>query len=119
MKFSFELVVAALIVISATFALIGSFGLVKLPDLMTRLHAPTKITTLGVGGALLASVIYFTFVVEEASVRELLIVLFLFLTAPISAHFLAKAYRYQVMGQDDVLPEPRLKNSGGEGEKED
>ncbi|MGL5632636.1 MAG: Na+/H+ antiporter subunit G [Azovibrio sp.] len=118
MKFSFELVVAALIVISATFALIGSFGLVKLPDLMTRLHAPTKITTLGVGGALLASVIYFTFVVEETSVRELLIVLFLFLTAPISAHFLAKAYRYQVMGQDDVLPEPELKNSGGEGEKE-
>lgn len=111
MKFSYELVVAALIVISATFALIGSFGLVKLPDLMTRLHAPTKITTLGVGGALLASVVHFTFVVEEASVRELLIVLFLFLTAPISAHFLAKAYRYQVMGLDELVPESGLEKS--------
>ena len=43
-------VTAVLIVLGGLFALIGSVGMVKLPDLLTRLHAPTKATTLGVEG---------------------------------------------------------------------
>lgn len=87
-----EIVVALLIVAGSSFTLIGSIGLVKLPDLMMRLHAPTKATTAGVGGVLLASMLYAFLRSGELSAHELLITLFLFLTAPVSAHFLAKAY---------------------------
>lgn len=87
-----EVLVALLIVAGSTFTLVGSIGLVKLPDLMMRLHAPTKATTAGVGGVLLASMLYAFLRNGELSAHELLITLFLFLTAPVTAHFLAKAY---------------------------
>jgi multicomponent K+:H+ antiporter subunit G len=70
--------------------LVGGIGLVRLPDFFTRLHAPTKATTLGVGGMLLASMTYFLSQ-GVPSLHELLIALFLFVTAPVSAHMLAKA----------------------------
>jgi multicomponent K+:H+ antiporter subunit G len=86
-----DLLVAALLVVGATFALIGSIGLVKLSDFYRRLHGPTKSTTLGVGGVLLASALYFSIGQGHPSVRELLITMFVLLTAPISAHLLVKA----------------------------
>lgn len=106
MEFLHELLVAGLIVIGASFALVGSFGMVKLPDLMSRLHAPTKATTLGVGGALVASMVYFLALRGTLSIHELLISLFLFLTAPITAHFLAKAHMHTRMGEGEELPRP-------------
>ena len=54
-----EILTSVLIVLGASFALIGSWGLVRLPTLMERLHGPTKATTLGLGGILLGSVSYF------------------------------------------------------------
>jgi len=57
-----------------------------------RLHGPTKATTLGVGGVLIASMVYFFSKNGQLSVHELLITLFLFLTAPITANFIAKTY---------------------------
>jgi len=104
MEFLNELLVSSLIVIGATFALIGSYGMLKLPDLMSRLHAPTKATTLGVGGALVASMVYFLALNGTVSIHELLISLFLFLTAPITAHFLAKAWLHTQ--QPNTLPRP-------------
>lgn len=77
--------------LGAFFTLVGSIGLVKLPDFFTRLHAPTKATTLGVGAVLVASTLYFTFTTGELSLHEVLITLFLFITAPISAHLMAKS----------------------------
>ena len=87
-----EILIAICLVIGALFGLVGSWGLVKLPDTMTRLHAPTKATTLGVGGVLIASMIYFWGFEGHASFHELMITIFLFLTAPITANFIAKAY---------------------------
>jgi multicomponent K+:H+ antiporter subunit G len=55
-----ETAVAALIVLGALFVLLGSIGLARLPDFLTRLHGPTKATTLGVGAMLLASAIFFS-----------------------------------------------------------
>jgi monovalent cation/proton antiporter MnhG/PhaG subunit len=49
-----EVFVSALILIGAFFLFVGSFGLAKLPDMMRRLHAPTKSTTLGIGSMLIA-----------------------------------------------------------------
>lgn len=86
-----EAIVSALLLIGSLFTLIGAIGLARLPDFFMRLHGPTKSTTLGVGGIVLASVIYFSVHNNFASLHELLIPAFLFLTAPISAHMLAKA----------------------------
>lgn len=87
-----DIAVALLILLGGAFALIGSWGLARLPSLMTRLHGPTKATTLGVGGCLIASMLYFPTHGLSWSAHELLIALFLFITAPISANMIAKAY---------------------------
>lgn len=99
-----ELLVSLLIVVGSIFALIGSFGLLKLRDLMARLHAPTKATTLGVGAVLVASMMFFVGMEGRGSAHELLITLFLFLTAPVSAHFLAKVYMHQNLGAQALPP---------------
>jgi multicomponent K+:H+ antiporter subunit G len=87
-----EILVALLLVIGALFILVGSLGLAKLPDMMRRLHAPTKATTLGVGSVLVASILYFVLTEQRLSFHEFLITLFLLLTAPVTANFIAKAY---------------------------
>lgn len=86
-----EILVSLFLLVGAFFALVGSIGLARLPDFFTRLHGPTKATTLGVGGMLIASVIHFSTRGAGVSLHELLITVFLFLTAPVSAHLLAKA----------------------------
>ncbi len=82
---------AALVVTGAAFALIGSWGLAKLSDFLKRLHGPTKATTLGVGCVLIASSLWFSLTQGKVSLHELLIALFLFMTAPASAHMMIKA----------------------------
>jgi len=86
-----ELVVALFLLIGASFALIGSLGLARLPDFYMRLHGPTKATTLGIGGVLVGSILFFSATEPGLSLHELLVALFLFLTAPVSAHIVAKA----------------------------
>lgn len=99
-----ELLVAALLVIGGVFGLVGSYGLAKLPDLMTRLHAPTKATSLGVGAVLIASMIFLLWIQRDLSFHELMITLFLFLTAPITANFISKAFLHRHADQKAKLP---------------
>lgn len=99
-----ELLISGFLVISGIFTLVGSFGLIKLPDPMTRLHAPTKATTLGVGGALIASMLHFALIGGEVSFHELMITIFLFLTAPITAHFIAKAHIHRHVRREELPP---------------
>lgn len=84
-----EALVSLLLVFGAAFTLIGAIGLVRFPDFYTRLHAPTKATTLGVGSLALASGLWLSG--KGTTLGEVLIVAFLFATAPVSAHLLAKA----------------------------
>ncbi len=86
-----EIVISFFLLLGSSFALIGSIGLVRLPDFYMRLHGPAKATTLGVGGVLIGSMVFFSSRGEGASLHELLITLFLFITAPVSAHIVAKA----------------------------
>jgi multicomponent K+:H+ antiporter subunit G len=86
-----DVLIAVLMIIGTFFALVGSWGLAKLGDFVKRLHGPTKATTLGVGCVLIASALYFTMRDAKPSLHELLITLFLFMTAPVSAHLLIKA----------------------------
>lgn len=98
-----EAIISFLLLIGAAFALIGSIGLARLPDFFTRLHGPTKATTLGVGSIVLAALIYSNWVGEGVSLRELTISLFLFITAPVSAHLLAKSALRNVNQSSDNL----------------
>jgi multicomponent K+:H+ antiporter subunit G len=86
-----DIITSLLILVGAGFALVGSIGLARLPDFFTRLHGPTKATTLGVGSVVIASLIHSSAETGGVSLRELAISLFLFITAPVSAHLLAKA----------------------------
>ena len=86
-----EIIVSILILIGACFILIGSLGLLRLRDFYSRLHAPTKATTLGVGSLLIASAVFFSHQEEGLSLHEVLVTLFLFITAPVGAHLMAKA----------------------------
>jgi len=95
-----EIALSALLLIGGAFALLGSIGLARLPDFFTRLHGPTKATTLGVGALIIASIVQ---VGEGLSLRELAITLFLVITAPVTAHLLSKA----------ALAEKRRLSGGG------
>ncbi len=100
-----EIAITALLVIGGVFGLVGSYGLVKLPDQMTRLHAPTKAATLGVGGVLMASLLWFGFYSDHGSWHEVLIMLFLFMTAPITGLMIAKTNMHLSWRPED-LPFP-------------
>jgi multicomponent Na+:H+ antiporter subunit G len=83
------LLVAALIVIGAFFALVASIGILRLPDIYSRMHAASKAGTLGSGVMLIALAIYSDDL--ATTTRALIGVVFFLLTAPISSHLLAKA----------------------------
>lgn len=104
MTLVFDILISLLLVAGGFFGLVGSWGLVKLPDPMTRLHAPTKAATLGVGGVLLASMLYFAVHEGAFSFHELMITLFIFLTAPITGHFIAKANIHRDWRPDQLPP---------------
>jgi multicomponent K+:H+ antiporter subunit G len=97
-----EILISFALVISGVFGLVGSYGLIKLRHTLQRLHAPTKATTLGVGGVLIASMIFFYAETGHISVHELLITLFLFLTAPITANFIAKTHMVRHLRAKDL-----------------
>lgn len=91
---------AVSLIVGAAFVLVGVIGLLKFNDPMARLHAPTKVGTLGIGMMLLASTLN-AFGTGGSSIHEFLILAFLFVTAPVSAHFIAKV---SIHRRDCVAP---------------
>lgn len=85
-----QILIAAALVVGGVFALVGVVGLLRFPDFYMRLHAPTKASTLGVGGVLVASILA-GWAQGRLAAPELLITLFVFLSAPVSANLLAQA----------------------------
>jgi multicomponent K+:H+ antiporter subunit G len=90
MTFIVECIIAFFLVLASIFLLIGAIGLIRLPDLYTRLHAPTTSSTLGLGGILIASML-FALVLGKIGFAEVLIAFLSFITAPVSANLLAQA----------------------------
>ncbi|MGY0505607.1 Na+/H+ antiporter subunit G [Luteimonas sp. e5] len=101
-----EWLVLGLLAVGAAFAFLGSFALVRLKTFFQRLHGPTKASTLGVGCLLMASVLYHWHVGNGLHPRELLITVFLFLTAPVSAHMMAKAALSLANERQRPMPPP-------------
>lgn len=82
-------IAGALLLIGAIFSLLAAIGILRLPDLYTRMHAASKAGTMGSGLMLVAIAV----VAFDGSVilRALVGVVFLLLTTPVSAHLLARA----------------------------
>ncbi|KAF0676156.1 Na+/H+ antiporter subunit G [Profundibacterium mesophilum] len=101
-----DALIAALLLSGAFFTLVGSIGLLKLNSPMSRLHGPTKASTLGVGSLLMASMVR-AFAHDDGSLHEVLVMAFLFVTAPISGNFIAKVHLHKLRGKPDlaVLPQ--------------
>ena len=97
-----EYLIAALLVLGGSFGLIGSFGLLKLKAPMQRLHAPTKATTIGVGSVLVATMFSYALVGQGFAWQELLVSAFLFLTAPLSAFYLAKTHILRSIDRNEL-----------------
>jgi multicomponent K+:H+ antiporter subunit G len=89
-------VLASLLLVSgAVLALTGSFGLLRLPDLFARIHAPTMGNTLGLGCILLASILIASVHAQRFVFQELLISLFVVTTSPVTSMLLIRAGIYR------------------------
>jgi multicomponent Na+:H+ antiporter subunit G len=84
-----EVISGVLVLIGAAFMLLAGVGILRMPDLYTRMSATTKVATLGVGSTLLAVAVYF----GELGIvtRALAAVAFVLLTAPVAAHMIGRA----------------------------
>lgn len=107
-----DVVLSILVVAGALFSLVGSWGLVRFGDFLKRLHGPTKASTVGLGAVLLAS-IGFSAARGQSSLHELLITVFVFLTAPVAAHLLVKAAMHMDPRLRPPPPEPFDRPSDG------
>ena len=87
-----EILISVLLVVGGVFGLIGSYGLIRLKDRMQRLHAPTKASTIGVGTALIASMLHGLMIGTGFSWQEVLVMIFIFVTAPITANYVSKVH---------------------------
>jgi multicomponent K+:H+ antiporter subunit G len=84
-----------LLVIGALVTLIGSLGLLRLPDFYARMHGPSMGTTIGTASVLLASLLVSSAVSERPVIHELLITMLVLMSAPISSMMLLKAALYR------------------------
>lgn len=84
-----EIIAGTLILLGGVFAVIGALGLVRMPDVLIRMHASTKIGTLACGLIMAASAVVFG--TQDIIIRAVAIVLFLLLTAPIGAHMVGRS----------------------------
>lgn len=84
-----DILITVLLVSGCFFFLVGTVGLIRLPDAFTRMHATTKCDTLGAGLLLLALIVHQGFSIT--SLKLLIILIFIWITNPTAAHIIAKA----------------------------
>ena len=98
-----EYAIALLLLVGGFFTLVGAIGLARLPDFYTRLHGPTKATTLGMASLLIAANVYFSVTNGEVNIKEILISIFLLITAPITGYMLIKsAIHHDLKAREDT-----------------
>jgi len=99
-----ETIVLIMVLLGTVMNALSSLGFLRLPDVYTRSHAATKSVTLGILFILLGTFIYFLFIHNLVSVRLLLGIMFVFLTAPVAGHLIARsAYRSGVKLADTSI----------------
>ncbi|MCG8668519.1 MAG: monovalent cation/H(+) antiporter subunit G [Pseudomonadales bacterium] len=84
-----EILISVLLLTASIVVLLASIGLLRLPDLPTRMHATTKSGVFAIALIMLAVALYFARV--DITARVLAIITFTFVTAPIAAHAIGRA----------------------------
>ncbi|MFB6163024.1 MAG: monovalent cation/H(+) antiporter subunit G [Halococcoides sp.] len=90
------LMTAAFVVVGTAFLVVGTVGLIRLPNVYNRMHATSKATTLGAASILLAGTVHFG--PGGAGPTALIAIIFLFLTAPTGAHVISRAAQKMGVG---------------------
>jgi multicomponent K+:H+ antiporter subunit G len=108
------LAVAVCLVAGAVFALIGSIGLLRLGSFYERIHPPTLGTTFGTGLIALGSMILFSALESRPVLRELVLVVFVVVTTPITFTLLVRA---AVLRESDTTDKPDARNGNGGGDE--
>lgn len=85
----------SLLILGGSIILIGALGLIRLPDFYQRIHGPAIIVTLGTGCVLMASMLYFTVLQSRLVLHELLIAVFVLMTAPVVSMLIMRAAVYR------------------------
>jgi multicomponent K+:H+ antiporter subunit G len=96
--------VAGLLVLGGGFGLIGSFGLLRLAQPMQRLHAPSKAATLGLAAVLAATALWLWLEKRQVTGQEVLVILLIFVTAPLATFYLAKLNIARGAARADLPP---------------
>lgn len=84
-----DILVIALVLVGAAFSALAAIGIIRMPDLYTRMQSATKAGTLGVACAVLAAAVHFRSTLT--TVEAMLVIVFLFATAPIASLLIARA----------------------------
>lgn len=84
-----DIVISILMLIGASFILVAALGILRFPDLYTRMHAASKASSLGLGCLLAAVAVAYP--TPSVIVKCVLVLLFIFLTVPIAAHMIGRA----------------------------
>ncbi len=87
--------VSLLLILGGAIILIGALGLMRLPSFYQRIHGPAITVTLGAGCILLASMLYFSVLQSRLVIHEIIISLFILLTAPVVAMLIMRAAVYR------------------------
>jgi len=104
-----DIIAGTLIILGGLFAVIGALGLLRMPDVLIRMHASTKIGTLSTGLILAGcAVVFFS---ADITIRVIAIVLFILLTAPIGAHMMGRSVLSTgvPLWKNEDLPESKTK----------
>lgn len=96
--------VALLLILGGSIVLIGTFGLMRLPNFYQRIHGPAITVTLGAGCILVASMVYFTVLQSRLIIHEVIITAFILMTAPVVTMLIMRAavYRDLRAGKEDA-----------------
>jgi multicomponent K+:H+ antiporter subunit G len=97
---------AVLLVLGGALALIGAFGLLRLRDFQSRMHPPAMGSTLGAGCVFVASILISSALAGRPMLREVILALFVMLTAPVTAMLLVRAALYRSGRRGGDAPRP-------------
>lgn len=101
-----EIIVAVLLLCSAVVVLVAAFGLRRLPDFFSRMHAPALASTLGAWIVTLASIVHFSTRGDGLALHVWLVIIVLSITAPVTTIVLARAALFRRRQAGDDLPPP-------------
>ncbi|SDM83578.1 multicomponent Na+:H+ antiporter subunit G [Fictibacillus solisalsi] len=86
-----EIVISIFLILGTFIVFSGTLGVLRFPDVYSRLHAATKSATLGVSGILIGSFLFFLYAQDLVSGKLLLGIVFVLLTAPVGGHMISRA----------------------------